>query len=142
VRGGYLREFPDSCSCRGMQVTHYCRRNLRRHGFHRALIPSSCNVNRHVSFHPFLFSTLLFTLLFSALISLYVLMLHIRVPILAVGGLAKRFLVPGWRLGWILIHDRNSILSEVCCFRFNVCEYLYYVACCCVLLRFGACCCV
>lgn len=27
------------------------------------------------------------------------------VPILACGGLAKRFLVPGWRLGWIYIHD-------------------------------------
>ncbi|KAL0968220.1 hypothetical protein UPYG_G00263970 [Umbra pygmaea] len=30
------------------------------------------------------------------------------VPILACGGLAKRWLVPGWRLGWILIHDRNQ----------------------------------
>lgn len=28
-----------------------------------------------------------------------------QVPILTVGGLGKRFLVPGWRLGWILIHD-------------------------------------
>lgn len=27
------------------------------------------------------------------------------VPILICGGLAKRFLVPGWRLGWIVIHD-------------------------------------
>lgn len=37
------------------------------------------------------------------------------VPILSCGGLAKRWLVPGWRLGWILIHDRNDIFgSEVC----------------------------
>ncbi|KAG5848558.1 tyrosine aminotransferase [Anguilla rostrata] len=28
------------------------------------------------------------------------------VPILSCGGLAKRWLVPGWRMGWILIHDR------------------------------------
>lgn len=35
------------------------------------------------------------------------------VPILAVGGLAKQFLVPGWRLGWILIHDRNNVFAEV-----------------------------
>ncbi|KAJ0029483.1 hypothetical protein NQD34_004480 [Periophthalmus magnuspinnatus] len=33
------------------------------------------------------------------------------VPILACGGLAKRWLVPGWRLGWILIHDRNDIFG-------------------------------
>lgn len=35
------------------------------------------------------------------------------VPVLEVGGLAKRYLVPGWRLGWVLIHDRNDVLKEV-----------------------------
>jgi hypothetical protein len=35
------------------------------------------------------------------------------VPVLAVGGIAKQLLVPGWRLGWVLIHDRNQVLSEV-----------------------------
>lgn len=30
------------------------------------------------------------------------------VPILTCGGLAKRFLVPGWRQGWIIIHDRHN----------------------------------
>ncbi|KAK9688071.1 hypothetical protein K7432_014536 [Basidiobolus ranarum] len=35
------------------------------------------------------------------------------VPVLTVGGLAKRYLVPGWRVGWVLIHDRNEILSDV-----------------------------
>uniref|UniRef100_A0A3P9IT29 Tyrosine aminotransferase n=1 Tax=Oryzias latipes TaxID=8090 RepID=A0A3P9IT29_ORYLA len=34
------------------------------------------------------------------------------VPILSCGGLAKRWLVPGWRLGWILIHDRNDIFGS------------------------------
>lgn len=37
------------------------------------------------------------------------------VPVLSCGGLAKRWLVPGWRMGWILIHDRNEIFgSQVC----------------------------
>jgi tyrosine aminotransferase len=36
-----------------------------------------------------------------------------EVPILTCSGLSKRFLVPGIRLGWIVIHDRNNTLSEV-----------------------------
>ena len=35
------------------------------------------------------------------------------VPILTVGGLAKQYLVPGWRVGWVLINDRNNLFSEV-----------------------------
>ncbi|KAJ1984776.1 hypothetical protein H4R34_000464 [Dimargaris verticillata] len=35
------------------------------------------------------------------------------VPVLSVGGLAKQWLVPGWRLGWITIHDRNQLFAEV-----------------------------
>ncbi|XP_034445184.1 tyrosine aminotransferase [Hippoglossus hippoglossus] len=34
------------------------------------------------------------------------------VPVISCGGLAKRWLVPGWRMGWILIHDRNDILGS------------------------------
>uniref|UniRef100_A0A7N6APP0 Tyrosine aminotransferase n=1 Tax=Anabas testudineus TaxID=64144 RepID=A0A7N6APP0_ANATE len=34
------------------------------------------------------------------------------VPILSCGGLAKRWLVPGWRMGWILIHDRNEVFGS------------------------------
>ena len=36
-----------------------------------------------------------------------------QVPILAVGGIAKEFLVPGYRVGLILLHDRNDILKDV-----------------------------
>ncbi|CAO3667082.1 unnamed protein product [Umbelopsis vinacea] len=36
-----------------------------------------------------------------------------EVPILSVGGLAKKYLVPGWRVGWVTVHDRNGIFSEV-----------------------------
>ncbi|KAG2185737.1 hypothetical protein INT43_002172 [Umbelopsis isabellina] len=36
-----------------------------------------------------------------------------EVPILSVGGLAKKYLVPGWRVGWVTVHDRNGILKEV-----------------------------
>lgn len=35
------------------------------------------------------------------------------VPILQVSGLSKRFLVPGWRLGWIILHDRHDALINV-----------------------------
>ncbi|KAI8974440.1 tyrosine aminotransferase [Pilobolus umbonatus] len=35
------------------------------------------------------------------------------VPILSVGGLAKKWLVPGWRLGWIAIHDRHGVFQHV-----------------------------
>lgn len=33
------------------------------------------------------------------------------VPVLTVGGLAKQFAVPGWRVGWVLLYDRHAILS-------------------------------
>jgi len=35
------------------------------------------------------------------------------VPILSVGGLSKLFLVPGWRVGWIIVYDYLKILKEV-----------------------------
>ena len=31
-----------------------------------------------------------------------------NVPVLSCGGLGKKYLIPGWRVGWILIHDRNG----------------------------------
>ena len=27
--------------------------------------------------------------------------------------LLQRFLVPGWRLGWIIIYDRNHVFDQV-----------------------------
>lgn len=36
-----------------------------------------------------------------------------NVPILSCSGLSKRFLVPGIRLGWIVIHDRDDALTNV-----------------------------
>ena len=35
-----------------------------------------------------------------------------NIPVLTLGGLSKRWLVPGWRLGWILISDKNGILAK------------------------------
>lgn len=35
------------------------------------------------------------------------------VPSLICGGLAKRFLVPGWRVGWIAIHDPINALGDI-----------------------------
>lgn len=34
------------------------------------------------------------------------------VPVLTCSGLTKRFLVPGWRMGWLIIHDRQNILGK------------------------------
>ncbi|TNN42472.1 Tyrosine aminotransferase [Liparis tanakae] len=34
------------------------------------------------------------------------------VPVLSCSGLAKRWLVPGWRMGWILVHDRNGVFGS------------------------------
>ncbi|KAI8907200.1 pyridoxal phosphate-dependent transferase [Gorgonomyces haynaldii] len=36
-----------------------------------------------------------------------------KVPILTCGGLAKKFLVPGWRVGWVMIHDRENQFEQV-----------------------------
>ncbi|KAI9291556.1 tyrosine aminotransferase [Neoconidiobolus thromboides FSU 785] len=36
-----------------------------------------------------------------------------EVPVIAVGGIAKKYLVPGWRVGWAMVHDRNGLLEEV-----------------------------
>ncbi|XP_070575350.1 tyrosine aminotransferase-like [Ptychodera flava] len=35
-----------------------------------------------------------------------------EVPILACGGLTKRYLCPGWRTGWIIVHDRNNVFDK------------------------------
>lgn len=39
--------------------------------------------------------------------------LSTNVPVLSCGGLTKRFLVPGWRMGWIVIHDRNNVFDDI-----------------------------
>jgi len=30
------------------------------------------------------------------------------VPVISVGGLAKEFIVPGWRVGWVVIHEKGT----------------------------------
>lgn len=39
--------------------------------------------------------------------------LGLDVPILTLGGLAKNWLVPGWRVGWMLVHDPVNALGQV-----------------------------
>uniref|UniRef100_A0A0G4GAC4 Tyrosine aminotransferase n=1 Tax=Chromera velia CCMP2878 TaxID=1169474 RepID=A0A0G4GAC4_9ALVE len=36
-----------------------------------------------------------------------------NVPILSVGGLAKQFMIPGWRVGWVIVHDRQNTMGGV-----------------------------
>jgi len=36
-----------------------------------------------------------------------------HVPVITVGGLAKQFLVPGWRVGWLMLHDPVGALADV-----------------------------
>jgi tyrosine aminotransferase len=35
------------------------------------------------------------------------------VPIVTIGGLAKRYLVPGWRVGWVVLHDRGGVFKQI-----------------------------
>lgn len=34
------------------------------------------------------------------------------VPVVTVGSISKRWIVPGWRLGWLVTNDRNGILKK------------------------------
>ncbi|GAA5928571.1 hypothetical protein JCM3775_004568 [Rhodotorula graminis] len=34
-------------------------------------------------------------------------------PCLVVGAVSKRWLAPGWRLGWVIVHDPLGVLAEV-----------------------------
>merc|ERR1712036_3411 len=31
-----------------------------------------------------------------------------NVPVFSVGGIAKRYVAPGWRLGWFVVHNRAN----------------------------------
>ena len=35
------------------------------------------------------------------------------VPIIKLGGLSKYYMVPGWRLGWLVFYDRNGYLENI-----------------------------
>lgn len=36
-----------------------------------------------------------------------------KVPIITCDGIAKRWMVPGWRLGWLIIHNHFGVLTDV-----------------------------
>lgn len=44
-----------------------------------------------------------------------------NVPVLSCSGLTKRFLMPGIRVGWIIIHDRNDSFANIRQGLHNIC---------------------
>lgn len=36
-----------------------------------------------------------------------------KVPIIVCDGISKRYMVPGWRMGWLIIHNRYDVLTDV-----------------------------
>lgn len=34
------------------------------------------------------------------------------VPVITLGSISKRWIVPGWRLGWIVTNDPDGILQK------------------------------
>eukprot|EP00658_Telonema_sp_P-2_P041888 TRINITY_DN3000_c0_g2_i1.p1 TRINITY_DN3000_c0_g2~~TRINITY_DN3000_c0_g2_i1.p1 ORF type:complete len:437 (-),score=136.68 TRINITY_DN3000_c0_g2_i1:245-1555(-) len=55
-----------------------------------------------------------------------------EVPILQVGGLAKRWMSPGWRIGWTCLHDRHDRLKKI---RTGMADYATIVLGPCALLQ-------
>lgn len=39
--------------------------------------------------------------------------LSMNVPVLSCSGLTKRFIMPGVRMGWIIVHDKHDALKEI-----------------------------
>ena len=48
-----------------------------------------------------------------------------QVPVIAASGLGKQYLVPGWRVGWVVFHDKYVTFGcfVFCCFGFPSCAY-------------------
>ena len=48
------------------------------------------------------------------------------VPIISCNALSKRFILPGWRFGWIAIHDPKNFLKGKFS-KIQTIEYKYYL---------------
>jgi tyrosine aminotransferase len=47
-----------------------------------------------------------------------------KVPIIMLSGLSKRYLVPGWRMGWIVLCGEEGVFDEVKKGLNNLCSML------------------
>jgi tyrosine aminotransferase len=47
-----------------------------------------------------------------------------KVPLISCDGIAKRYLVPGWRLGWVTVHDRHGVLIQVISIQTDIRTYI------------------
>lgn len=36
-----------------------------------------------------------------------------EIPVISVSGLAKEFIVPGWRVGWVVLYDRSTTVPKL-----------------------------
>ena len=49
------------------------------------------------------------------------------VPVITLGSISKRWVVPGWRLGWLVVNDTNNILRKMGVLSLSYCVVNLFV---------------
>lgn len=63
-------------------------------------------------------------------------MLGSVVPVLSIGSMSKRWLIPGWRLGWIAASDPNGLLKKSGVRSLTFTIFIYALTCAWFLIMF------